>query len=142
MANPEYPSPTRLKRADGSHRFAFVTFLMRNDSYLSGALMAGHALRKQQVRADLVCMITEEITAEARRALEIVFDHVIEVDTIYVPHKRRQERQDRPFWFTRLNALRLGGDGDLGLRYDRVVVLDADVLPLRHYEHLFSLDAP
>jgi len=121
---------------------AFATFLMLNDSYLPGALMLGYALRKQKTDADLVCMITEDITDEAKRSLELLFDHVIPVKTIFVPHKRRQERQDRPFWFTRLNALRLGRDGDLGFDYKKVVLLDADVLPIKDYASLFSLNTP
>jgi glycogenin glucosyltransferase len=44
--------------------------------------------------------------------------------------------------FTRMNALRLGADGDLGFAYEKVVVLDADVLPLKHYDHLFTLEPP
>jgi len=138
----EYRGPSNMRRADGTARWAFVTFLMLNDSYLPGALLVAYALRKQGALADLLCLVTPEITADARHALGLLFDYVLEVDRIYVPHARRQERQDRPYWFTRVNALRLGTDGDLGLAYDKVVVLDADLLPLRHYDHLFTLDTP
>jgi glycogenin glucosyltransferase len=86
--------------------------------------------------------VSEEITADARLALTLLFDEVVTVEKVYVPHSRRQERQDRPYWFTRLNALRLGEDGDLGFDYQKIVLLDADVLPLRHYDHLFSLSTP
>jgi alpha-N-acetylglucosamine transferase len=121
---------------------AFVTFLMRNDSYLPGALVLGYVLSRQDTGADRVCMVTPEITREAREALSLVFEQVVDVDSIYVPHVRRQERQDRPYMFTRLNALRLGADGDLGFAYDKIVLLDADVLPLRCYEGLFDVRAP
>ena len=142
MADEQYRAPSEMKRADGTARFAFVTFLMLNDSYLSGALMLAYSLRKQKTKADLVCMVTEEITSSARYALGLLFDHIVEVEKIFVPHRRRQERQDRPYWFTRLNVLRLDEDGDLGFKYEKVIILDADVLPLKHYEHLFTLDAP
>jgi glycogenin glucosyltransferase len=115
---------------------------MLNDSFLPGALMGAYALRKQETQADLLCMITDEVTPGARHALDLLYDHVIEVDKVFVPHRRRQERQDRPFLFTKMNALRLGADGDLGFRYEKVVMLDADLLPLRLYDHLFSLRAP
>jgi glycogenin glucosyltransferase len=123
-------------------RHAFVTFLMLNDSYLPGALVLAHALAKQRTGADLVCMVTSEITRGARYALDVLFDHVVDVRKIYVPHARRQKRQDRPYMFTRLNALRLGADGDLGFAYDKIVLLDADLLPLRHYARLFEVRAP
>lgn len=121
---------------------AFVTFLMLNDSYLPGALMLGYALKKQEVRADIVCMVTDEISESAKKSLSIIFDEVVTVPTIFIPHKRRQERQDRPFWFTRLNALRLGKDGDMDMSYEKIVLLDADVLPLKDYEELFKVTAP
>jgi alpha-N-acetylglucosamine transferase len=142
MDREEYWAPGRMVKTDGSARFAFVTFLMLNDSYLPGALLLAYALRKQHTRADLVCMATKDITSAARYALGLLFDHVVDVPQIFVPHKRRQERQDRPYMFTRMNALRLGADGDLGFSYEKVVVLDADVLPLRHYDHLFAMNAP
>ncbi len=122
--------------------YAFATFMMRNDSYLPGALVLAYALRQQKIDADLVCLVTEQITSGARAALGVLFDHVVDVEQIFVPHKRRQQRQDRPYWFTRINALRLGRDGDLGFRYDQVVILDADVLPLRRYDRLLALPTP
>jgi glycogenin glucosyltransferase len=115
---------------------------MLNDSYLPGALMLAYGLRKQKINADLVCLVTEEITSDARYAIGMMFDYVVDIEKIYIPHKRRQERQDRPYFFTRLNALRLGEDGDFGFMYKKIVVLDSDVLPLKNYDSLFALDAP
>jgi glycogenin glucosyltransferase len=115
---------------------------MLNDSYLPGALTAAYALQLQETGADRVCMVTEDVTPDARFALGMLYDRVVDVDKIYVPHKRRQARQDRPYMFTRMNALRLGADGDLGCAYEKLVVLDADVLPLERYAHLFTLPSP
>jgi len=42
---------------------------------------------------------------------------------------------------TRFEALRLGVDGDIG-NYDKIILLDADVLPLHGYDELFTLPAP
>ena len=137
-----YQLPKSTTNADGSAKYAFVTFIMRNDSYLPGALVLASGLRRMRTRADLVCMVTGSVTAQAKQALEVMFNHVVEVDEAVLPHARRQERQDRPFLFTRFNALRLGKDGDLDFSYEKVVVLDADVLPLRHYDHLFTLGTP
>jgi glycogenin glucosyltransferase len=131
-----------MRREDGSRRFAFVGFLMLNDNYLPGALTLAYGLRRQEADADLVCLTTDGVSTSAHHALEQLYDRVLPVERFYVPHVRRQERQDRPYFFTRLNSLRLGADGDLGCRYDRVVVIDADVLPLRCYDHLFALQSP
>lgn len=137
-----YPPPAAMRYPEGDARFAYVTLLMFNDTYLPGVLTLAHALRRQQTQADLVCLVTEQITEEARRALYRLYDHVIPVETIFVPHTRRQARQYIPYVFTRIHALRLGAEGDLGYRYEKLVALDADVLPLREYDHLFTLPAP
>lgn len=126
----------------GRSRHAYVSFLMLNDNYLPGALTLAYQLRLQQTGADLVCLVTDGISSPARSALEVLYDRVIEVERFYVPHARRQERQDRPYFFTRLNSLRLGADGDLGCAYEKIVVIDADVLPLRDYARLLEVEAP
>ena len=121
---------------------AFVTFLMLNDNYLPGCLVLAGGLRRQGAQVPLIVLVTEEISPGARAALGELYDHVVEVERIYTPHTRRQERQDRPYYFTRIQALRLGPDGDLGFDLDRVVVIDADVLPLCNYNNLLQLEAP
>ena len=131
-----------MRRPDGTARYAFVTFLMMNDSYLASALLLAYGLREQNSQADSVCMITAEVSADAAEALALVYDVVIPVERFYVPHRETRRREDRPLWFTRLNALRLGEDGDLGFRYEKVCILDADVYPIRHFDNLFSLRAP
>ena len=129
-------------RHPASETHAFVTFLMLNDNYLPGALTLGYSLRHQQLPGTLVCLITTGVSPQAQHALEQIFDRVLEVELVYVPHVRRQERQDRPYFFTRLNALRLGRDGDLGCHFEKIVVIDADVLPIRDYDSLFGLSTP
>ncbi len=121
---------------------AFVTFIIRNDSYLPGALVFGYSLRLQKTENDLVCIVSDNITKRAIDALEVVFDKVLLIDEVYVPHERRHERQDRPFLFSRFNAFRLGNDGDLGTHYDKIIICDCDLLALRKYDELFDLDAP
>ena len=134
--------PIRMTGPSGKKKFAYVTFLMLNDNYLPGALVVGHGMRRHSTQACLVCLVTEGVSAPAREALGSIFDHVPEVEPIYVPHKRRQQRQDRPYFFTRINSLRLGGDGNLGFDFEKIAVVDADLLPLKNCDHLFSLPVP
>ncbi len=131
-----------MRLPNGRSRYAYVTFLMLNDSYLPGVLLLAHGLRRQKTQADLICMVTEEISRPARQALAQLYDEVIDVEKIFVPHARVGKRPYLPYVFTRLHALRLGADGDLGHSYDKIALLDADLLPLRHYDHLFTLPAP
>lgn len=121
---------------------AYVTFIIRNDSFLSGALVFGYALRLQETEHDLVCIISENVSKQAEQALKRIYDVVLTIPEVYVPHERRHERQDRPFLFSRFNAFRLGKDGDLGTEYDKIIIADCDILPLHNYDALFDLEAP
>lgn len=121
---------------------AYVTFIIRNDSYLPGALVFAYALKLQRTKADLVCIVSENISERAISSLKQIYDEVFVIDELYVPHDRRHERQDRPFLFSRFNALRLGEDGDLGKKYDKIIIADCDLLPLRNYDSLFDLPSP
>lgn len=115
---------------------------MLNDNYLPGALVLAHSLRSQGVTTPIVCLTTDGVSDAAQAALRLLFDDVIRVERIFVPHARRQERQDRPYYFTRIQVLRLGVNGDLGYSCDQVVVIDADVLTLAKYESLLKVPAP
>jgi glycogenin glucosyltransferase len=123
-------------------KMAYVTFIIRNDSFLPGAMLFAYALKKQQTSADLICIVSNNLQRSSIHALQVLFDDVIILDEIYVPHSRRQERQDRPFLLSRFHALRLGKDGDLGKAYDKIILADADLLPLDKYDELFDLQAP
>lgn len=123
-------------------KYAYVTFIIRNDSFLPGALVFGYALRLQKTKHDLVCIVSENVTKTAKSTLRLLYDDVITIPEVYVPHDRRQERQDRPYLFSRFNAFRLGIDGDLGKGYDKIIIADCDMLPLHHYDSLFDLPAP
>lgn len=121
---------------------AYVTFIIRNDSYLPGALVFAYALKLQNTVNDLICIVSDNISDKAIRALKELYDDVLVIDEVYVPHDRRHERQDRPFLFSRFNAFRLGKDGDLEKEYDKIIIADCDLLPLQQYDLLFDLPAP
>ncbi len=124
------------------NKYAYVTFIIRNDSYLPGALVFAYALRLQKTKADLVCIVSDNISEYAINTLKLVYNDVIVLKEVYVHHDRRQERQDRPFLFSRFNAFRLGEDGDLNKKYEKIIIADCDLLPLHGYDELFELHAP
>lgn len=121
---------------------AYVTFIIRNDSFLPGALVFAYALRLQKTKADLICIVSENVSDKAVVSLKELYDDVIVIDELYVPHERRHERQDRPFLFSRFNAFRLGKDGDLNKNYEKIIIADCDILPLFKYDSLFDLKTP
>ncbi len=122
--------------------YAYVTFVMRNDSFISGAIVLAHALKHQSQRADLVCLVTKDVSDQGRSILNLVFDYVVCTEEIVVQHTNQCGRKDRPYLFTRLQALRLGINGDLGFKYKKIVLLDADILPICDYDQLFDINTP
>jgi hypothetical protein len=131
-----------MEARDNRVRYAFATFLFRNDHYVPGALVLAYALRRQRAGGDLVVLVTQDVPSPSRALLGLLFDHVLEVADILIPYKDKQRRQHIPYVFGRLHALRLGRDGDLGHDYDKVVLMDADLLPLKDYRRLVELDCP
>lgn len=123
-------------------RNAYITFVMRNDSFIPGALVLTHSIKKYQTQHDLVCLITNSISSQGKSCLGQLYDKVIPVDEIYLEHPNSIGRSDRSVLFTRLQCLRLGANGGLGTDYEKIVVLDADILFLRNNDELFELSTP
>lgn len=121
---------------------AYVTFVMRNDAFLPGALTFAYALKAQGIQDDVIVMVSQHVSEAAKQACEYVFDRVIRFEEILSTHHEGHERQDRRYLFSRFAALRLGHDGDLGKGYDKIVLCDADLLPLKDYAQLKALKAP
>ncbi|MDQ0988771.1 glycosyltransferase [Streptomyces sp. V2I9] len=133
------------------NRRAFVTFLMFNDSYLPGCLMAAYGLKVQGSRSDRVCLVTKDVSGRARDALRLVYDKVLPVDEIPLPGYLEESASGAPRTgsarvegaaLTRFASLRLGPDGDFGCSYEKIVNIDADLFPVRDFDDIWSLSAP
>ncbi|KAG2171564.1 hypothetical protein INT43_008290 [Umbelopsis isabellina] len=111
---------------------AYVTLLV-TDSYAPGALVVANTLREYGTTREIAVMVTSNITEQTRDLLKLSFDRIIDID-------KKDSGQ--------LNELSLLGRPELGvtwsklavwqLDYDKVVFLDADVLPLRLVDELFD----
>lgn len=122
-------------------RYAYVTFLMRGDGYLPGALVLAYAL-KMQTKIDCICLVTNDVSEKAKTTLRVLYDAVIPVDELRFGKTVVGGRSDRKMLPTRFQSLRLCEGGGLGRAYDKIILLDADVLPIHDYDSLFQLDTP
>lgn len=126
-----------------SARYAFVT-LVTSDGYLPGALAVAAALREvhpsppvdPEVPFQTVCLVTPEtVDVKTIKHLRRAFDSVIGVEVIEENTSAELQLLGRPDLhtvLTKLHVFRL-------VQFDKIIFLDADVLPIRPISHLFSL---
>lgn len=114
-------------------RYAYVTFLIKNDGYLPGALTLAYSIKRFD-DAETICLVSEEISENAKYALRLVYDNVAEIKSIRLKHCIKTGRQDRNELLTRFAPLLLD--------YDEIILLDADVLVLSDIRELFDVPAP
>ncbi|MEB2286010.1 MAG: hypothetical protein B6D46_14795 [Polyangiaceae bacterium UTPRO1] len=124
-----------------AERYAHVSLLMAGDEYLPGCLVVAASLRWHvQSRATLVCLVDETVSSAARAMLAAVYDRVLRVPRIrahpesYPPVLLSDAYRDV---YTKLHVF----DAAL-LPYARVSFIDADLLPLRCFDHLFTVPTP
>ncbi|MGD9900997.1 MAG: hypothetical protein AB7S44_00470 [Spirochaetales bacterium] len=122
--------------------FAYVTFLIKNDSYVPGALAFAYALKKQNTKYDLLCFVSKDISEDAVKSLKVLYDKVVFTEQIEVENKRKYSRQDVKLLFNRFNALLLEDDTVAGKKYDKIIIADCDVLPIKMWDTLFEITAP
>jgi alpha-N-acetylglucosamine transferase len=132
---------TAVPRDLARERYAFVTLLMGGEQYLPGCLVVGAALRWHvQTRAALICLVDDSVPAEIRAVLGRIYDRVPLVprlrahESAYPDELLSDAYRDM---YTKLHLF----DAEL-LPYQRVCFVDADLLPIRCFDHLFTLPAP
>lgn len=122
--------------------FAYVTFLIKDDSYVPGALVFAYSLKKQNVKADLLCFVNNEISKNAIESLKIIYDKIIHIDKIMASARPNQSEKELSRLFSRCKALLLEDPRIAGKKYDKIVVSDSDVIAINKWDTLFDLTAP
>ncbi|KAJ3778005.1 nucleotide-diphospho-sugar transferase [Lentinula raphanica] len=113
---------------------AFVTLLTKS-SYLPGVLVLAHGLKSVGSKYPLVVMVTPTLEIDARNILDKTSIKMYPID-ILMPDSSRHSVADhdarfRDTW-TKLRAFGLEG-------FDRVVLLDADMLIKRNMDDLLEM---
>ncbi|KAH7831098.1 putative Glycosyl transferase family 8 protein [Monocercomonoides exilis] len=117
---------------------AIVTNVMNGNDYVGGALVLGHSIKRHlKVPCDLICLVTSDVTNDARLTLTKIFDFVIEIEKIEWPCNidKWKRFKDSYKWiyscFTKLNAFQLSC-------YQRILLLDADMMAVGSVDELFT----
>lgn len=139
-----------------SHAFAVVYFpppsTNRSESYLLTTMLVAFMLKYRQhnftgpTKAAVICCVTKDVDDYARKLLSLVYDEIVQVPTISWSDSADIRIQDISRGnisvdhvyskvLTKLNVFNL-------TKYKKVILLDADLYPMCHFDSLFSLDAP
>ena len=126
--------------------YAITTLLFGGDSYLPGILLLGSSIRKIMPKTyekyiTLCCMVTHDVSKEARELISKLYDRVIDVEYLQIPatlikHKNPNTQNTYSKTFTKLRIFEM-------TEYDKVLFLDSDMLVLKKdFFSLFNLNTP
>lgn len=120
-------------------RYAYVVTMFGGDGYVPGALTVARAFRRvgDHNSADIICMITRDVSREARKVLGYLFTHVVDIDYLTFngavnPVILKSKPHYAKVW-TKFQALRL-------TEYEKICLIDADYLPVKSLLDVFSYD--
>lgn len=119
---------------------AYVTLVMRDSSFCKGAEALAKSILFSNTRCtNLVCLVTPDITREARKRLEFYYSKIVTIEYVHLqcPPLISTNRDNvyGPWMdvaFTKLQCLRLFRD------YKKIIYLDCDSLVLQNIDHLFD----
>jgi lipopolysaccharide biosynthesis glycosyltransferase len=133
---------TDTKKNESKKEYAYVCLVMKGDRYVPGAIVAAHSIRKSKTPHDIICMVTNDVTADAVCNLRKVFDRVVNVD--YIEFKTAPMRNTKiqalyGNWisqsYTKWNVLMM-------VSYKKILFMDCDLVVVKNMDHLFYLNAP
>lgn len=132
-----YPVPDIIHRPDGSCKYAYVTLVMIGDKYISAAIVLAYSLIKSGSKADRVVLVTRDVSEGGRQILALYFNKIVIVDYVKTFHWRgRHPMKDYlNKVFTKFHLFNL-------TQYEKVVLIDADAMMMKHPDHLFTLNTP
>ena len=117
-------------------KFAYITVLYGNNIYITGALVLRYSLMKTNTPFDRVILVTPDVSAQFRSYLKFVYTHIIEINYVKVDPSIFLEEDTRfRDVFTKLEALAL-------IQYEKIILLDLDMIVARNIDHLFKLAPP
>ncbi|KAH7931120.1 glycosyltransferase family 8 protein [Leucogyrophana mollusca] len=119
------------------HNAAYVTLLTKT-SYLPGVLVLDYTLRAVASRYPLLVMVTPSLPQEAKDVLNRKGISMKEVSSLQPPEGLHNlSSHDARFTdtWTKLRSFGLA-------EYDRIVLLDADMIVMRNMDELMDLDLP
>ena len=90
--NTDYPRPKIMIDEHGNKLYAYVTLVMLGDRYIPGAIVLAHTIKRLDSQADLVVLVTSDVSIDGKKILSMFFDKVILVEKVLVPNWRTKNK--------------------------------------------------
>ncbi|CAI5474558.1 unnamed protein product [Closterium sp. Yama58-4] len=119
----------QLAAPRGAPRVAYASVLHTTEDYVCGAIVLARSLKKSGTKADLVLLVSREISRKSRRGLKKAGWRLKEIERIRNPHAVPQTYNEWNYSKLRLWQLE---------EYDKVIFVDSDILVLKNLDFLFS----
>ncbi len=120
---------------------AYVWLFMKGDFYLPGIFVSAYSIRRTNPNADLVVMVTPDVSQHAREMLLKIATHLFYIPYISFESKQLKTERQRQLYgtwiassYTKWNAL--------ALPYKKVLLIDGDTIHTENTDELFELQAP
>ena len=122
-------------------RYAYAWLFMKGDFYLPGVFVSIYSILRTNPDADLIAMVTEDVSAKAREMLLKVATHLFDIPYISFNSKKLKTERQRELYeswiaqsYTKWNTL--------ALPYEKVLLVDGDTINTENVDELFNLDTP
>lgn len=109
--------------------------MVLSDSYVAGALVLYHSLKRVATTRQIVCMVTSNVSFESIKVLKDCFDKIHQVDLLNSNDSERLKILGRPELGPTLTKLKLW---TLKEFYDKLIYLDSDVIVIKNIDELFD----
>jgi lipopolysaccharide biosynthesis glycosyltransferase len=123
------------------HSNAYTWLFMKGDSYLPGIFASVYSIRRTNPAADLVVMVTDDVSQHSRDVLLKVATHIFDIPYISVQTKKMKTTRQQQLYetwlatsYTKWNAL--------ALPYKKIILIDGDTIHTTNTDELFELQAP
>jgi len=119
------------------NKYAYVALLMGDSPYFLGALVMGYSLKTVNTNYDIVIMVTPDVPNDQKEVLKDFYHYVIDIDFITIDKRLIKNYETNRFKdvFTKLQCLTL-------TQYNKIIMIDIDMLVVKNMDHLFDLKAP
>ncbi|AGF85565.1 glycosyltransferase [Moumouvirus goulette] len=116
--------------------YAYVTVMYGNNIYLTGALVLGYTLCKTKTKYDRIILVTPDVSDLYKSYLSKMYTKIIDIDYVKVNPNIFFEQETRfRDVFTKLACLNL-------IEYEKIILLDLDMIISKNIDHLFKLNPP